>query len=95
MFTRKPKEDTGLEKEIARLLSDLENEGAETKEYAAISAQLERLYKLKDVDKTPAVNPDTLAIIGGNTLLAIIVVTAEKHTLISKHLTTFFTKAFK
>jgi hypothetical protein len=91
---RKSKEPSALDKEISRLTSDLENEGAMTDDYDRIADQLVKLTELRDKTESSKqrVSPDTLAVIGGNTVIALIVVTAEKHTLVSKYLTNVLTK---
>lgn len=49
-FKRKDKR-TNLEKEIESVLEQMSNEPVELEDYDKMSKQLERLYKLKEIDK--------------------------------------------
>lgn len=88
MFTKKtPCEDSGLEKAIDTLLASMSTEHCDSEEYAKMVVSLEKLYKLKEIDAPKRVSPDTLAIIGGNILGIVMILTHEKaHVVTSKAL---------
>jgi len=92
MFNSKSREETGLEKAIDGLLSEMKGFTADTKEYSAMADQLEKLYKLKDIDKPERVKPDTLAIIAGNLLVAVVIVTYESKNILTSKALSFLQK---
>lgn len=87
MFAKKPNTDPDLNVPINNLLPKLAAVEPDTKEYAQILKQLEKLYKLKQLDKREPVSNDTLALIGGNLLGILIIVGHERaHIVTSKAL---------
>lgn len=92
MFNSKSREETGLEKAIDGLLSEMKGFTADTKEYAAMADQLVKLYELKDIDKPERVKPDTLAIIAGNLLVAVVIVTYESKNILTSKALSFLQK---
>ena len=78
MFAKKPQHEYELDKVINKLLLELPTFDADTEEYAAVVTQLERLYKLKDDNRSKQVSPDTLAIVAGN-LLGILIIVGYEH----------------
>lgn len=88
MFTKKPPSDpTGLEKAIDQVLLDMHGLMSDSKEYAAMATQLQKLYNLKALDKPSRVSPDTLAIIAGNLAGILVIVVYERtHVVTSKAL---------
>jgi len=92
MFRSKSHEDSGLEKAIEGLLSEMKGFTADTEEYAKMADQLEKLYKLKEIDKPERVKPDTLAIIAGNLLVAVVIVTYESKNIVTSKALSFLQK---
>lgn len=87
MFAKKPNQPHELDEPIKKLLETLANVNPETKEYAQITKQLEKLYKLKQLEKPEGVSADTIALIGGNLLGILIIVGHERaHIVTSKAL---------
>lgn len=92
MFNRKKlDEKSGLEKAIDELLSEMKNFHGDDEEYAKMVAQLDTLYKLKEVDHKvetgKRVSAETWAVIGGNLLGIVMIVSHERaHVLTSKAL---------
>lgn len=87
MFTMslKTPEPTKLEKEIDRLLERMETLSPENEEYATITDQLVKLYKLQEVDSKKRVSADTLAGIAANMLAILVIVNHEHaHVITSK-----------
>lgn len=87
MFTPKsPNTNTvGLEKAIDNLYAELNGYTADTEEYAKITDQLKKLYKLKA--KPERVSKDTLAVVLGNILGIVMIVGHERaHVVTSKAL---------
>lgn len=91
MFKKKPPaEPSALDKAIDELITVMRQADEASDDYKAMTKRLDTLYKLKEVDhKTPdrRVSPDTLAMIAGNLLIAVIVVGHERaHVVTSKAL---------
>ena len=80
-------EDTALQQEIDKLLTDMTSMDRRTKEYALMVHQLTALYALKDNKSRKRVSPDTWVIATGN-LLGILAIVAyeQKHVITSKAL---------
>ena len=96
MLTKKtPTEKTDLEKTIERLFAKLERTSPETKEYAAISDQLVKLYKLQADTVKPRVSYDTLALIGGNLAGILLILTHERANVITSKALGFVSKALR
>lgn len=79
MFTKKPKTQSGLEIAIDTVLSEMQGYEADADEYAAMVDQLDKLYKLKEIDKPERVSKETLALIAAN-LLGIILILGHEQT---------------
>jgi hypothetical protein len=87
MFKKTDPNDALLEENIERVLQDLKGEEPETEKFAQISAQLERLYAIRNETRSRRVSPDTLATIGANLLgIGIIVGHERTHIVTSKAL---------
>jgi hypothetical protein len=80
-FTKKEK--TNLEKEIDNLLYDLASTQPYSKEYTAMAANLEMLYKAKSLEKKNILSMDTLAIVAGNLLGILLILKFEKVDIIT------------
>lgn len=65
MFKRKKKELTALEKEKARLLSEMEGLGPESKEYATTLDAYVKLCNVTPAPKKPWYQPSADAVVGG------------------------------
>lgn len=89
MFWKKQKnEPTILDGPIQRVLDDMETYGPDSEEFPALVSYLERLMHLKAEKRREPVSWDTIAIIGGNLLGILIVVSYERnHAMVSKALT--------
>ena len=84
MFTmKKSHEPTGLEKAIDQLLSEMANFSGDDDEYAKMVDQLDKLYKLKALDKPDRVDANTLAIVAGNLAGIIIIVGYESRNVVT------------
>ncbi len=88
MFTRHTdKDDQILEEAIEHVLNQLKALEPETDQYARIADQLEKLYKIKNENRSRRVSPDTLAGIIANLFgIGIIVGYEQKHIITSKAL---------
>lgn len=91
-YSRAPAGKTGLEEEIDRVLAQMKTQAAEDTEYAAMVKQLNRLYKLKDLDRPQRVSPDTLAIIAGNLTVALLIVKYERLEIVTSKVQSFLLK---
>jgi len=82
VFKRKPKEPSTLEVTIEAALEALDPHDPD---YSKNVKTVERLYKLKEVDPSRRVSPDTLAIVLGNLLGIALIITHERsHILTTK-----------
>lgn len=73
----KLREKSDLEIEIAVKFDELRNATKDDEEYEKTLARLERLYKIKELEKSNRVSADTWALIGANLLGIVIVITHE------------------
>lgn len=76
-------EKTNLELRIEEALSRMSELDPESKEYSAITENLERMYKAKSYEKDSRVSPDTIAVIAGNLLGIGLIMNFEKLNVIS------------
>jgi hypothetical protein len=87
MFKKVDPNDALLEETITTVLNALKSEEPETDRYAQMSTQLERLYAIKNENRSRRVSPDTLATIVANLLgIGIIVGHERTHIVTSKAL---------
>lgn len=87
MFRKVDPNDALLEETITTVLNALKSEEPETDRYAQMSTQLERLYTIKNENRSRRVSADTLATIGANLLgIGIIVGHERTHIVTSKAL---------
>lgn len=87
MFTKKSPETEELDKAITKVLLDMQKFSSDTEEFAKMTAQLERLYKLKEIESRKRVSPDTLALIAGNLAGIVLIISYERaHVITSKAL---------
>lgn len=89
IFKKTQSEPTDLEIAIARLFDDMAIVRKDSEEYAQMADQMTKLYKLKEVDSNvnakKRVSPDTWAIVGGNILGIVTIVSYERtHAIASK-----------
>lgn len=88
MFARKQQEPTKLDQAIDAVFADMSGFTSDADEYNAMTDQLEKLYKLKEIDAPKRISPDTLAIVSANLIGIIIIVGHERaHIVTSKALT--------
>lgn len=79
------KEWTHLDDEIHDVADQMQKEGVLSEKYPTLMAYLERLHKLKAQERREPVKLDTIVIVGGNLLVALLVVAYEqKHVITSK-----------
>jgi hypothetical protein len=87
MFKKPVPKDSALDTAIASALNDLAKFEVDSKEYARALAAVSKLYKLKQLDKPEHVSKDTLAIVVGNILGILLIVSHERaHVVTSKAL---------
>lgn len=93
MFTTKrPDEESGLEKAIDEVLREMASRASDSDEYAAMVDQLTKLYKLKEIDIPQRVSPDTLAIVIGNLAGIILIVGYERANVVTSKALSFLLK---
>lgn len=87
MFQKPKAEKTGLETTIDHLISEMASEEGYSDTYTKMVDNLETLYKLKAEDKPDRVDRNTIAIVAGNLLGILVIVSFEKsHVMTSKAL---------
>jgi hypothetical protein len=76
-----------LDEPIERVLNDMNTYGPDTDEYPRLIDHLERLTRMKELERRFRVSQDTMATVAGNLLGILIIVGYEqKHVIVSKGL---------
>ena len=91
MFDRfkKTRED-GFDKQIKRILDDMDMFGPGSEEYDKLLKELKKVMKLKDSKKSKGIDPNTVVLVVGNLVgILIIVMYEEKHVITSKAFSVF------
>ena len=89
-FKKEPKE---LELVINDVLARMLRTDPSDEEYRQLVVYLDRLMAMKTNEKSAfRVSPDTLAIVGGNLIIALIVIAYEKEHVVTTKLFGFLTK---
>lgn len=83
MFIQRTRQETELEKAINSIFEELKTFTSDSKEFAEMTAQLDRLYKLKEHDAPRRVSPDTWLIVGGNLLGILMIVGFEQRNVVT------------
>lgn len=77
--------DAQLETAMIRILDDMQTKDSDSQEYPTQLGYLERLNALKTAQRRNRVSPDQMALVAGNLLGILIIVTVEqRHAWISK-----------
>jgi hypothetical protein len=93
LFTKKSETDLRFEAEINALLLRMRNSDPSTTEYTTSMKALSKLIKLRDSSKNSRkISPDTLAIVVGNLLGVLVIVSYEKHNIVTSKALTFVQK---
>lgn len=83
-------EEDGIDKQIKRILDDMDMFGPGSEEYDILLPQLKKLMKLKDTKKSKSIDPNTVVLVVGNLVgILIIVMYEEKHVITSKAFSVF------
>lgn len=84
-FNRSQKEAPYIDPLIDRVVEKMHESGAESENFPKMLGSLERLHKLKTHERRNPVSLDTVAIVGGNLLITLLIVAYEqKHVITSK-----------
>jgi cysteine sulfinate desulfinase/cysteine desulfurase-like protein len=83
---------TGIDLAIDDLLSELKGFTADTKEYATMIKQLQKLHAMKVAEKPSNVSPDTLAMIVGNLMGIVLILEFERMNVITSKAMSFVSK---
>lgn len=89
---RKPKTPSGIDLAIEDVLSEMKGFTADAKEFDAMTTQLQKLHALKVAEKPCAVDPNTLAMIGGNLLGIVLILEFERMNVITSKAMSFVSK---
>jgi hypothetical protein len=74
--------DPQLDDAIESVLFAMTGHAPDSKEYAAMTTQLKKLYKLK-AEKPKQVSPDTWVLVGGNILAVLMIVGHERANVVT------------
>lgn len=87
MFAKKNNTPSKLDQAIDAVFADMSGFTSDSDEYNAMTDQLDKLYKLKEIDTPKRVSPDTLALVTSNIVGILIIVGHERaHIIASKAL---------
>lgn len=92
MLFKKAPEKSGLDLAIDQILFEMTGSDSDAEDYDRMTDQLKKLYKLKALDKPERVSRDTLALIGGNLLVALVIVAYEQKSIVTTKATNFLLK---
>lgn len=93
MWTKTKDKDPALSAAIDSVLQEMTTTSKISPEYAKLVDQLSKLYKIRDeVNVKSRVNPDTLAIVLGNLAGVLLIVSYEKHQIVTSKALTFVQK---
>ena len=93
LFTKKSETDLRFEAEINGLLTQMRGKDPGTPEYQAQLKALKKLIKMRDSSKNARkISPDTLAIVLGNLAGVLVIVSYEKHNIVTSKALTFVQK---
>jgi hypothetical protein len=96
MFTMKAKaEKTGLEEARDTLLIELKNFQADADEYTKMMVHLKTLSELIKAESHERLNPNTVALVSGNVVIALMVIGFEKTNVVTTKVVPFLLKAVK
>ncbi len=83
MLFAKQKSPTGLDEAIAEVLSDMKGFTSDAPEYCAMTDQLVKLHSLQACEKPQRISKDTLAIVVGNLVGIVMILSYEKTNVIT------------
>ena len=89
---KKPTEKSGLEKARDEALSELQSFTSDMAEYDKIIVHVETLSKLIDMEKSEKLSPNTVAMILGNAVIALVVVAYESKNVVTTKVLPFLGK---
>lgn len=95
MFAKKEKTDSALELEILRVLAEMHNTTPWTEEYSAMAAQLDLMYKLKELDVPDRLSKDALAAAVTSIAGILVIVGHERANVLTSKALTFVGKTFR
>ena len=96
MFTRRDTvEAIALKRIIADLMNDIQGTRPDDPEYAKMTKELKNLFKLLALCEPKRVSPDTMTIVAGNILIAVMVVGFERANVVTSKVFSFLMKALK
>lgn len=94
MFRKPQKIETiKLNAELNRLLDEMDTIDTSSDEYATLMTHLERINKLRTQDRPQRVSRDTLLVVLGNLAGIVVIVFAERTSIVSSKALGFIPKA--
>lgn len=91
MFAKK-NEPSKLDQAIDAVFADMSGFTSDSDEFNAMTNQLDRLYKLKEIDSSPRVSPDTMLLVTSNLVGILIIVGHERAHIIATKALMFISK---
>lgn len=93
MFTKKdPPEVIALKEVISNLMSEMHGYEGKDEDYAKMVAQLKIMFELLTPYESKRPSPDTLVIVTGNLIIALLVVGYEHANIVTSKVWTFVQK---
>jgi aspartokinase-like uncharacterized kinase len=93
LFTKKSETTSRLDAEINANLARLKTMKPEDPNYTATTKAVSKLIKMRDsLSTSRSVSPDTLALVLGNLAGVLLIVTYEKHNIVTSKALTFVQK---
>lgn len=95
IFEKSTQEQTHLQKEIDRLLSEMENLDPASEEYKVMAANLAMIYKLQETDKPDRISKDALLAAGVTLSVALLVLYFEKSNVVTSKAFSYIGRMFR
>lgn len=92
MFAHKKTTPSKLDEAIENVFSEMAGVDCDSDEYNVMTNQLEKLYRLKEIDPPRRVSPDTLALMVSNLAGILIIVGHERAHIIASKALMFISK---
>lgn len=92
MFTKTTAEKTGLEEARDTLLIELRNFSGDDSEYAKMMTHVKTLSELIDSEKSEKLSPNTVLIVVGNAVVALLVIGYESKNVVTSKVLSFMLK---
>lgn len=93
MQIRKPAPKTKLDNVIDELLDEMMLVHGHDDDYSKMTDNLSKLVALKETNSKKRVSPDTAAVVGGNIVVALMIIAFEQKHVITSRVLNFMARA--